>query len=205
MAQQIGSMAGQITPNISNANKDQYQTNRRTLNLGDKVAAMLNQADVERQWGMLQYAELQREQSNDMRRAFNYYTRQLNFNGDSYVLTASTDERKRMIRNDDLPTLTSVIASDLDLRDLYRNEYLTAIEDAVAEVAYQAKKQLKKNKSKSNKENDSTTVGGGGNDSKDNNDSDEDDGDVSDVIELMTQAHVAMSKWFALISAADVE
>lgn len=132
----------QITSTVSSANKDQYQLNRKSLvNVGDKFSAMLNQADVERQWGMLQYAESQREQSNEMRAAFNYYTQQLNFS-DKYVLTASKQERKDMIRNDNIPSLTSVITSDLDLRDLYRNQYLTAIEDAQAEVAYQAKQNI---------------------------------------------------------------
>ena len=44
-----------------------------------------------------------------------------------------------MIRNDELPSLTAVITSDLDLRDLYRNQFLTSIEDSKAEVAYQVK------------------------------------------------------------------
>jgi hypothetical protein len=129
----------QITSSVSNANKDQYQLNRKNFNMGDKISAMLNQADVERQWGMLQYEESKREESNQMRAAFNYYTQQLNFDGDRYNLTASKEDRKKMIRNDDLPTLTAVITSDLDLRDLYRNQFLTAIEDVQAEVAYQAK------------------------------------------------------------------
>ena len=38
-----------------------------------------------------------------------------------------------MIRNDELPTLTATITSDLDLRDLARNTFLTAIDDATAE------------------------------------------------------------------------
>ena len=133
------SSLAQITSSVSSANKDQYQLNRKDLNsISGKFSAMLNQADVERQWGMLQYAESQREQSNEMRAAFNYYTQQLNF-GDKYVLTASKQDRKKMIREDSIPSLTSVITSDLDLRDLYRNQYLTAIEDLQAEVAYQAK------------------------------------------------------------------
>ena len=44
-----------------------------------------------------------------------------------------------MIRNDELPTLTAVISSDLDRRDLYRNDFLTAIDDACAESGYQVK------------------------------------------------------------------
>lgn len=88
---------------------------------------------------MLQAGESRREQSNEVRAAFNYYT-QLEF-GDSYRLTAPKETRKRMIRNDELPTLTAVITSDLDLRDLYRNQLLTALDDAIAEAKYQLKQQ----------------------------------------------------------------
>ena len=129
----------QLSTGISSANREQYKSIRTDLSIPDKMAAMLNQADVERQWGMLQYAESKREQSNDMRAAFNYYTQSLTF-GDTYQLTASKEDKKRMIRNDELPSLTAVIVSDLDLRDLYRNQFLTAIEDAKAEVAYQVRK-----------------------------------------------------------------
>ena len=128
----------QLTTGISAANKNQYQFNRQGLNVGDKFAAMLNQADVERQWGMLQYAESKREDSNEMRAAFNFYTRQITFS-DKYILTAPKEQRKNMIRNDELPSLTAVITADLDLRDLYRNDFLNNIEDARAEVAYQVK------------------------------------------------------------------
>lgn len=132
----------QLTSNVSSVTKDQYQKNRKDLNnIGDKVAAMLNQADVERQWGILQYAESKREESNEMRAAFNFYTKQITF-GDNYVLTANKEERKQMIRNDALPTLAAVIVSDLDRRDLYRNQFLTYIEDARAEVAYQVKQDV---------------------------------------------------------------
>ena len=128
----------QLTTGISSANKSNYKELRSDLSIPDKMAAMLNQADVERQWGMLQYAESKREQSNEFRLAFNFYTQSLVF-GDSYQLTASKEDKKRMIRNDELPSLTAVITSDLDLRDLYRNQFLTSIEDAKAEVAYQVK------------------------------------------------------------------
>ena len=128
----------QLTTGISSANKSQYKEVRKDLSIPDKMAAMLNQADVERQYGMLQYAESKREKSNDFRLAFNLYTQSLVF-GDTYQLTASKEDKKRMIRNDELPSLTAVITSDLDLRDLYRNQFLTSIEDAKAEVAYQVK------------------------------------------------------------------
>ena len=163
----------QLTTSISSANKDQYQMNRNGLNVGDKVIAMWNQVDVERQWGMLQYAESKREEGNEMRAAFNFYARQLSF-ADEYVLTAPKDKRKEMIRNDALPSITAVIASDLDRRDLYRNQFLTAIDDAVAEVAYQVR--LKP-----------------------------EEVDVTDVVNLVNEAHEACENWFLLIPSQDVE
>ena len=162
----------QLTTGISSANKDQYQLNRKGMNVGDKMSAILNQADVERQWGMLQYAESKREEGSEMRRAFNFYTRQLTFS-DQYVLTASKEERKKMIRNDELPTLTSVITSDLDSRDLYRNQFLTAIDDACAEAAYQVKQHVE-------------------------------EADVTDLADIVRQAHSACNDWFSLIAPQDV-
>ena len=163
----------QLNTGISDVNKDQYQINRKGMNAGDKMAAMLNQADVERQWGMLRYAESKREESNEMRAAFNFYTRQLSY-GDKYLLTAPKEERKKMIRNDELPSLTAVITSDLDRRDLFRNQFLTAVEDACAEVKYQAKQNTE-------------------------------DIDVSDIIDLMNEASVALENWFILVPQRDVK
>lgn len=172
MEKRTYSPTAQLTTGVSSVNKDQYQLNRKGLNVGEKVSAMFNQADVERQWGMLQYAESKREEENEMRAAFNFYTRSLTF-ADEYVLTASKEERKNMIRNDELPTLSAVITSDLDRRDLYRNQFLTAIDDAIAEAAYQAKR----------------TVA---------------EVDVTDLIDLVNQAHNACDGWFSLIAPQDV-
>lgn len=170
-------LTAQITTSVSTANKEQYQRNREDLSLPTKFAAMLNQADVERQWGILQSNEANRAKENEIRAAFNYYTQQLEF-GDSYLLTASKEDRKRMIRNDQLPSLTAVITSDLDLRDLYRNQLLTAVDDVQAEVAYQLRLASA---------------------------SPEGEIDVTDVIDLMNQAHTACSNWFDLIAREDVK
>ena len=75
-----------------------------------------------------------------MRAAFNSYTNNLIF-GDSSLLTASKLEKSKMIRDDRIPGVTSVIRSDLDLRDLYRNQVLTAVDDARAELKYQLQQQ----------------------------------------------------------------
>ncbi|KAL9182382.1 hypothetical protein ACHAXT_013034 [Thalassiosira profunda] len=173
MEKRASSSTAQLTTGISSVNKDQYQSNRKGFNPGDKITAMLNQADVERQWGMLQYAETKREEGNEMRAAFNFYARQLTF-ADEYLLTASKEERKRMIRNDEVPTLAAVITSDLDRRDLYRNQFLTAIDDATAEAAYQVKLTAE-------------------------------EADITDIVQLVQQAHDALRSWFALIAPQDVE
>lgn len=69
-----------------------------------------------------------------MRAAMNLYTANLKF-GESYVLTASDEDKKKFIRKyNQLPGVNQVIASDLDLRDLYRNQVQTKIEDAQAEL-----------------------------------------------------------------------
>ena len=129
----------QLTTSVNKEQND--KRNRSSLNIATGIASMLNQADVERQWGMLQYQESKLEQGNEFRAALNYYTSQLQF-GNSYLLTASEQDRKRMIRNEQLPTVTAVITSDLDVRELYRNTFLTTIEDARAEVAFQLKQSV---------------------------------------------------------------
>ena len=159
---------------ISVANKDQFQKNREGLSIPNKVAAMYTEAGMKRGWNTQQYRESKREKESDIRAAFNYYSQQLEF-GDSYLLTASKEDRKRMIRNDELPSLTSVISSDLDLRDLYRNQLLTAIEDLIAEVTYQVKL--------SNNEN----------------------VDLEEIILLAKQTHTACNNWFDLIPKEDIQ
>ncbi|KAL7450406.1 hypothetical protein ACHAWC_002321 [Mediolabrus comicus] len=174
MAKRTNNPTAQLTTAISSANKGEYQMNRKSLNLGDKFTAILNQADVERQWGMLQYAESKREEDNEMRAAFNFYSRQLTFS-DEYMLTASKEKKKEMIRNDQLPSITEVITSDLDRRDLYRNQFLTAIDDLTAEVTYQVKQKTSE------------------------------EIDVTDTVSLMNEAHDACENWFSLIASQDVE
>ena len=92
-----------------------------------------------RQFNRLQKQQLALEAGNPMRAAFNAYTNNLVF-GDSYMLNASKEEKSRMIRQyNQLPDVTSVIRADLDLRDLYRNQILTSMDDARAELKYQIK------------------------------------------------------------------
>ena len=110
--------------------------NEPVIDPASKLRQAFEQWGEQRQWKILRDRQLALERTNDMRAAFNAYTNNLVF-GESYVFTGSSEERKRRIRNDDLPDVTSVIRSDLDLRDLYRNQVLTAIDDAKAELQYQ--------------------------------------------------------------------
>jgi hypothetical protein len=80
------------------------------------------------------------ERNNAMRAAFNAYTNNLVF-GDSYQLNAQGDEKKALVRNDALPNVNAVVVSDLDLRDLFRNQVLQNMEDAKAELDYQVSSQ----------------------------------------------------------------
>jgi hypothetical protein len=55
--------------------------------------------------------------------------------GESYTVTATLETKKAYIRaNDGLPDVKAVITSDLDLRDLYRNELQLKVDDAQAEL-----------------------------------------------------------------------
>jgi hypothetical protein len=69
-----------------------------------------------------------------MRVGMNIYTANLRF-ADSYVLTASNEDRRSYIRKyNQLPNVKQVVTADLDLRDLYRNLVETKMDDAQAEL-----------------------------------------------------------------------
>jgi hypothetical protein len=69
-----------------------------------------------------------------VRAAMNVYSANLRF-GESYMLTATGSTKKELIRQyDGLPDVKLVISADLDLRDLYRNQVQTTIEDIQAEL-----------------------------------------------------------------------
>lgn len=92
-----------------------------------------------RQWNRLVKAEQARENVSEVRRSFNIYTTNLNFNPNKYVYSGSKEEKSKLIREDKLPTARDVIRSDLDARDLYRNAVQTALDDSKAEFLYQKK------------------------------------------------------------------
>lgn len=104
----------------------------------DKFNTAIQQWGDNRQFQILRSRQRGLERSNQMRAAFNAYTNNLVF-GDAYKLNAEGDAKKSLIRNDALPNVNSVVVSDLDLRDLYRNQVLQNMEDAKAELEYQLK------------------------------------------------------------------
>lgn len=90
-----------------------------------------------RAWDRLTKSERMREEQSEIRRALNIYTTNINFSTSRYTFAGTDEEKRRMIREDRLPTAVDVIRSDLDARDLYRNELQTALDDANAEFLYQ--------------------------------------------------------------------
>lgn len=90
-----------------------------------------------RTWDRLTKSERIREEQSEVRKALNIYTTNINFNTSQYTFAGSPAEKRKLIREDKLPTVQDVIRSDLDARDLYRNEVQTALEDAKAEYLYQ--------------------------------------------------------------------
>ena len=153
-----------------------YEENRNQVSILEKPGAMLVQNGEIDTWKRLKRQEKAREDTDEIRAALNYYTSNLNFNSDKFVLTASKEERSKMIRDDKIPDVKSVIASDMGLRYLLRNDLLTAVDDARAEIRYQLKQQ-------------------------NNNGASSIDG--SDLLELLLTAQGALNKWFGLIDEKD--
>lgn len=119
-----------------------YQRSREQAPLLAQPGAWLVQSGEIRAWNNLQRTEQYQETQNEIRAAFNTYTNALVFNADSYLLTAPPDIKKQLIRQDRLPDVTAVVTADLDLRYLYRNQVLTALDDARAEWLYQQDHEL---------------------------------------------------------------
>ncbi|KAL7569894.1 hypothetical protein ACA910_008561 [Epithemia clementina (nom. ined.)] len=104
----------------------------------DKVNTAIQEMGQKRQFQILRKRQLNLEKNDPIRAALNVYTNNLVFS-DSYQLNAQGVERKQIIRNDAMPSVDAVVVSDLDLRDLYRNQILQNIEDARFELTYQLK------------------------------------------------------------------
>ena len=157
----------------------QKQQERREQHIEVGVASWFefgNLVGERRQWQQLQRAEQQRENNNTIRKALNIYTTNLNFSTTTYAWLGSNDEKRQRIRNDNLPTPTEVIRSELDARDLYRNQLQTAMDDLVAEWSYQRRQN-----------NTTSTI------------------DTVELLTIVHQAQTAIDKWFGFIPEQEVQ
>lgn len=116
---------------------DSYADYRSKVSILEKPGAMLVQNGEIDAWKRLKREEKARENADEVRAALNYYTSNLNFDSDKIALTGTREERSRMIREDRIPDVKTVIASDMGLRYLLRNDILTAVDDARAELKFQ--------------------------------------------------------------------
>ena len=157
---------------------DAYTSYRNRVSLLEKPGAMLVQNGEIDTWKRLKRQEKVREGADEVRAALNFYTSNLNYTPDRFVLTGSKEERSQLIRNDKLPDVKNVIASDMGLRYLLRNEVLTALDEARAELRYQMRQQ---------DDGGVRSVDGG------------------DLVGLLVEAQVACGKWFDLIDKEDVK
>lgn len=158
-----------------------YAEYRNKVSILEKPGALLVQNGEIDTWKRLKRQERVREDADEIRAALNYYTSNLNFNADKFVLTASREERSKLIREDRIPDVKSVIASDMGLRYLLRNDILTACDDAKAELRYQMKQQQQQSGTNNNNE----SIDG------------------SELLDLLLAAQGACDKWFALIDEKD--
>ncbi|MGK3737148.1 MAG: hypothetical protein ACI8RD_004137 [Bacillariaceae sp.] len=88
-------------------------------------------------WKRLKRSEKAMEYTSEIRAALNAYTDALSFSADSYLLNVDKATRSNMVREDRLPDVKQVITSDMGMRYLYRNQVLTSMDDAKAELQYQ--------------------------------------------------------------------
>lgn len=165
----------------SKLNEESYKERMKNIPMRDRPFSLLTEAGEKRQFEILQSRQRRLEQGSPIREALNFYTRQLQFNTESYVLNASAEERKRMIRNDALPDVKSVIVSDLDLRDLTRNQILDAYDDVRAEMLYQLRNK------------------------NGNNDDGREDFDATELKVLLLRAQKECNQWFSFIDEKDVQ
>lgn len=111
-----------------------YQRNRGRLSLLEQPGALLIQNGEIGAWRRLKRQERTREETDEVRAAFNAFTNDLSFRTDRYVFNESQEIKSKLIREDRLPDAKQVITSDLGLRYLYRNNVLDSMEDARAEL-----------------------------------------------------------------------
>lgn len=156
---------------------DTYNRNRQDLPLMFQPGALLVQSGEIDSWRRLKRQEAKRETQDEIRAALNVYNQALTYRADAYLLTVSSQERSQMVRQDKLPDVKQVIASDMGMRYLYRNQLLTSMSEVKAELEYQRNRQEKD----------------GSNDI-----------DVSELVPLLQDAQNACEQWFSLIEPDEI-
>ena len=154
---------------------DTYDKNRKNLPLAFQPGALLVQNGEIDSWRRLKRQEAVQESQDEIRAALNTYVQALTYSADAYLLTVSTQERSKMVREDRLPDIKQVIASDMGMRYLYRNQLLTSMSEVKAELEYQLK---------------------GGEQACI---------DVSELLPLLLDAQSACDTWFGLIEPEQVQ
>mmetsp|Transcript_10623 Transcript_10623/g.25661 ORF Transcript_10623/g.25661 Transcript_10623/m.25661 type:complete len:123 (-) Transcript_10623:189-557(-) len=102
----------------------------------DQFNTAIQQWGKRRQFKILRSRQRNLEKSSTIRLALNAYNNNLLF-GDAYQLNIRGEEKKALVRNDALPNVNAVVVSDLDLRDLCRNQVLQNMDGARAEIEYE--------------------------------------------------------------------
>jgi len=139
--------------------------------------ALIQTGDVDA-WKRLKRREKTLEQASAIRTAFNTYTDAVSFSSQTYVLNnINAQTKSTMIREGRLPEMKQVITSDMGVRYLYRNQVLTSMEEAEAELVYQRK----------NSNHNSARMWDG-----------------TELVELLTFAREAMERWLSLVPSEDV-
>ncbi|KAL3938946.1 MAG: hypothetical protein SGARI_001548 [Bacillariaceae sp.] len=158
---------------------DTYNRNRKELPLVFQPGALLVQNGEIDTWRRLKRQEAVREKQDDIRAALNAYTQALTYSADAYLLTVSSQERSKMVREDRLPDIKQVIASDMGMRYLVRNQLLTSMAEVKAELEYQLREQKQEEKP--------STI------------------DVSELLPLLLDAQTACNQWFGFIDPDQVQ
>jgi hypothetical protein len=171
-----------IPPRPAQTYLDAYAQNYQQAPWLQKPGAWLVQSGEVDTWKRLKRQEQQQERNDDIRAALNVYTNQLNYDGSKYVWNAPPTERSKRIREDRLPDVTAVIASDMGRRYLYRNDVLTAMQESRYELEYQISQQKQQQQQDA-----PVTV------------------DLTELLRLLTDAKQALNLWFSLIDENDVK
>ena len=140
--------------------------------------ALIQTGDVDA-WKRLKRREKTLEQASAIRTAFNTYTDAVSFSSQTYMLNnINAQIKSTMIREGRLPEMKQVITSDMGVRYLYRNQVLTSMEEAEAELVYQR--------------------------TNSNNHTSARMWDGTELVELLTVARDAMERWLSLVPSEDV-